>query len=249
MSTINHNTIRPPRFAKELLKWAELIVKFLSGPIFPNGVGVTGDLDVGGDVNVNGSLDVDTDLNVDGDAQIIGDTIMGGSLDIGEDLQVDGDAQIDGDIGWFATGGLFADDAAISVAWAGGEANDWKDLITLTVNGENVRATENGTTGEITVENAGLYNISFSISGAASAGLTLHSKIAIKPVGGAYARDGRSACRRDISAGGKFGDFGATPMKIRLAAGDTVKLQLQSDTSSRTVTIDHVQFDVTRVYN
>lgn len=62
MATISYSTLRPARFIGEVLKWTELVWKFLSAPNFP------------GDVNVGGDLSVEGDGAIAGDLVVTGDT-------------------------------------------------------------------------------------------------------------------------------------------------------------------------------
>lgn len=233
--SFSFDNIRAPKHSEEMQRWADLLMQWLRSPEFPGDVDILGDLSVTGNATIGAILQAAS-------AKI-------GDVDGGDyfEVQADGDILLNGDADrlWTAVGGLYEHLTPITVVWGVGEADAWMDVTGLTVGGDPTRVTEDGTNGELEVTNAGKYLVGYDMSCAANAGLELHSQLA-RDSGGGYAREPRIAFRRDIGAGNTFGDA-STIFPLTLAAGEKLKIQMQSDTASRTLTIDHLQFWCVRV--
>ena len=149
---------------------------------------------------------------------------------------------------WLAYGDMHVHDAPLTITWGVGEADDWVAILGYADEGFEKRVTRDEANGTLTIDSdgAGVYYVGFDISAQATGGgLELHGAIWIDSGSGFVKADNVSS-RRTISAGGSYGSFSAHNF-CELSAGDVLRIELQSDTSSRSIVIDHMQFAIHKI--
>ena len=218
----------PPKAADivDLQKWADQITSYLGDPeiqLKRLGGGQTTDYNMKvGDVDGGNYFQIDADGN----------------------LSLVGTATRD----WLAYGDLHVHDSPITVTWAGGEGDVWKVILGYEPDGFAKRVTKSAANGTITIDSdgAGVYYGGFDVSAKATGGgLELHAALWVDK-GSGFAKDDNISARRTIGAGGSYGAFSAKNF-CELAAGDVVRVELQSDTASRSIVIDHMQFTLQKI--
>ena len=175
-----------------------------------------------------------------------------GDVDGGNYFQVDADGNLSlvgtATREWLAYGDMHVHETPVTVTWAGGEADDWKVVTGYEDHGMEKRVTRDETNGILTIDSdgAGVFYLGFSISAKATGGgLELNSAIWLD-TGSGFAKLDSASARRTIGAGGNYGSFSVQILQA-LSAGDVVRIELQSDTASRSIVIDHMQFVIHKI--